>query len=281
MTELGKDTKAVWIASVPRCGSMWTYNVTRRIVQAAGHEVVPALVPQDELAMLRIGSEGIHEPALDRVRVLKVHSLLPPDLPFARFIVPCRDVGESLLSYMRFTRRDFEAALNFVDDAVAISRHYGDFPRDLVLPIAYGEIVARPAAVARAIAGFLGVEIETRALLEIVRAYSKENVRKLIAKRERDLSRRTRDGHLIAAEEVVIVGPQNVRVFDPATGFQSGHISPEGGGDWSRVLTPRQKEKLEARIAAARRSGGDADGRTKVAMITAAEAGTGRHAGYA
>ena len=44
--------KVVWVASMPRTGSMWAYNVVRELVRAAGRAVEPERVPVDELAML-------------------------------------------------------------------------------------------------------------------------------------------------------------------------------------------------------------------------------------
>jgi hypothetical protein len=50
---------------------------------------------------------------------------------------------------------------------------------------------------------------------------------------------------------MVILGPQNVRAFDTDTGFQSGHVSNYREGDWKRILSAKQKFRLEALIAAA------------------------------
>jgi len=249
MAKLGTDIKAVWIASAARCGSMWTFNVTRRIVEAAGLELLPKLVPQDDAVMFRVGVDGLGDPAADRVRVLKLHSHLPRDLPRSRFIVPRRDVRDAMVSYMRFMRCDFERALGYVCDAVATARHYADFPRDRTLPLEYADIIARPAAVARAIAQFLAAPVDDRTLYGIVRGYSKENVGRLISKKERDLSRRSQAGLPVAAEELVVLGPHHMRVFDTSTGFQSGHVSQYREGDWKALLTPAQKARLEAQIA--------------------------------
>jgi hypothetical protein len=86
--KLGTEIKVIWIASVPRCGSMWVFNVTRQVVRAAGLEVLPSLVPQTDEAMGAAFQEGIRDLATDRVRVLKVHQALSPDLPASRFILP-------------------------------------------------------------------------------------------------------------------------------------------------------------------------------------------------
>jgi hypothetical protein len=57
---LGTDIKAVWIASVPRCGSMWVFNVTRRLARDAGLEVLPTPVPQTDKAICGLSRRGAH-----------------------------------------------------------------------------------------------------------------------------------------------------------------------------------------------------------------------------
>ncbi len=245
------DIRVVWIAGATRCGSMWTYNVTRELIRAAGVETLPARVPQRDEAMWRLGEEGIRDPSTERVRVLKIHSVMPPDLPHARFIVPRRDAREILVSSMRFTRSSFEDSLPFVDYAIALNSYYGAFPHDRILWVEYEDIVGHPTNVAHNIADFLGLTIEEGARSEIVYRYSKDSVRALIKRREEDVARRAREGDAVAPDELVRLSPENVRVFDTATGFQTGHVSEQPDGASSRLLTPEQGAQLEARIAAA------------------------------
>lgn len=251
MTGVGADIKVVWIASATRCGSMWTYNVTRELIRAAGFEVLPARVPQRDEAMWCLGEQGIRDPSTGRVRVLKIHSLLPPDLPHARFIVPRRDLREILISSMRFTRSGFEDSLRFVDQAVAANHYYGAFPDDRTLWLEYEDIVACPAKVAHAIGDFLGLVVRDGTRSEIVRRYSKESVRSLVKRREEDVERRIREGGVVAPDELVRLGRENVRVFDTATGFQTGHVSEHLDGASNSPLQPEQETRLGAHIAAA------------------------------
>lgn len=246
---LGTDIKAVWIASVPRCGSMWVFNVARQIVRAAGLEVLPSLVPQTDEAMLTAGQQALHDPATDRVRVLKVHLALRPDLPFSRFIRPRRDLRDEVVSFMRFMRCDFERAMNFAQGAIAIERHYDAFPRDRALTVEYTDILARPAEIVHTIAAFLEAPLAHQATRAIACSLSKEQVALRIERKERDLVIRRHEGRPIAAGEVVVLGPHNARAFDTATGFQSGHVSNYQEGGWKSILTAEQKSRLEALIA--------------------------------
>jgi hypothetical protein len=245
---LGTDIKAVWIASVPRCGSMWVFNVTRRIARDAGLEVLPTPVPQTDKAMLAAYEEGVRDPAIDRVRVLKVHSALRSDLAASRFILPRRDIRDSVVSFMRFNRCDFEQAMKFVPLAIELQRHFDSFPRDGALMIDYPDIIARPAYIAHAIARFLELPLARQTTRAIAGDLSKEKVAALIARKEREVICRLREGCDVPTAELVVLGPQNWRVFDTDTGFQSGHTSDYQEGGWKSILTEEQKSRLETVI---------------------------------
>jgi hypothetical protein len=62
--------------------------------------------------MLAAYEEGVRDPAIDRVRVLKVHSALRSDLAASRFILPRRDIRDSVVSFMRFNRCGRGASTN-------------------------------------------------------------------------------------------------------------------------------------------------------------------------
>lgn len=249
--KLGTDIRTVWIASTPRCGSMWAFNVTREIARAVGLQALPAAVPQSTEAMIAAANEGVADPAPERVRVVKVHAAVRPDMPHSRFILPRRDVRDAMISYMRFMRCGFEDGLEFVRSALATERHYSRFPRDRALVVDYADVVARPAAVVDAIAQFLHAPLAPDARDAIVAGFDKESVAGTIRRTEQDLMRRSRDGGKVSADEVVVLGPDRVRAFDTATGFQSGHVSDYREGDWRRLLNAEQQSRLQALCSAA------------------------------
>lgn len=248
--KLGTDIKAIWIASSPRCGSMWVFNVTRQIVRAAGLDALPAAVPQTNEAMVAAAMEGVLDPATDRVRIVKVHSNVRPEIPNSRFILPRRDVRDAMVSFMRFMRCDFEAGLEFAQSAIASERHYDGFPPDRALFVDYADIVARPAAVVDMIAEFLEAPLEPEVSDAIASNLDKKTVAHTIQQAEQDLIRRSRTGGAISSDELVVLGPHDVRAFDSATGFQSGHVSDYREGDWKRILTAAQRSRLEALLKA-------------------------------
>jgi hypothetical protein len=247
--KLGTDIRTIWIASTPRCGSMWTFNVTRAIARAAGLRAVPETVPQSTQAMIAAGTEGLADPAPERVRVVKVHANMRPDMPYSRFILPRRDVRDAMISFMRFMRCGFEDGLDFVRNTLATDRHYDRVPPDRALIVDYANIVARPAAVLDGIAHFLQAPLAPEARDAIAASLDKQSVAESIRRTEQDLMRRSREGSPISADEVVVLGPQQLRAFDTATGFQSGHVSDYREGDWRQLLNAEQQSRLEALCA--------------------------------
>ncbi|MEJ2623258.1 MAG: hypothetical protein P8Z80_01535 [Pseudolabrys sp.] len=201
--------------------------MTREIARAAGLQALPETVPQSTEYMIAAGTEGLAETAPERVRVVKVHA------------------------NMRFMRCGFEDGLVFVQSALASARHYHRSPPKQALTVDYTNIVARPAAVVDAIAQFLQAPLAPAARDTIVAGLDKKSVADNIRRTEQDLMRRSREGSPISADEVVVLGPQQLRAFDTATGFQSGHVSDYRAGDWLRLLNAEQQSRLEALCAAA------------------------------
>ena len=229
---------------------MWVFNVTRQIVRAAGLEVLPATVPQTNEDMVAAAMEGVVDPVTDRVRVVKVHNNVRPEIPNSRFILPRRDVRDAMVSFMRFMRCDFEAGLEFARNAMASARHYDSFPPDRALFIDYADIVSRAASVVDTIGEFLEAPLDPETSDAIAGALDKKNVAHTIRETEQDLIRRSRAGGTISSGELVVLGPQDVRAFDTATGFQTGHVSDYREGDWKRILTAHQRARLAALMAA-------------------------------
>lgn len=248
--KIDSDYRAVWVASVPRTGSMWTFNVVRDLLRGAGRAVRPEVVPHADAEMEAIGRAAIV--VGDGVAVLKVHSRIPADLPHSFYLVTRRDLRDSLVSFMRFTHCDFDGGLRFLAGAVRLERHYGRFPADRSLQIEYGDIIARPEAVVRTIARRLGIEAGAFLAAEIVERYSKPNVEARLIERERLLRQKLDARQPLDVREFVPLPDHSLRAFDLATGFQSGHVSAYEEGDWRHILSPEQRAAVEGLIGTLR-----------------------------
>ncbi len=114
--KLGEDVRAIWVASVPRTGSMWTFNIVRDLVRSAGRQVLPEIVPHADHEMEAIGKAGIAV-SDDATYVLKVHTAIAQDLPKSFFIVTRRDFQcvHSVRVWVRVGIRAVVRAWNDVD----------------------------------------------------------------------------------------------------------------------------------------------------------------------
>jgi hypothetical protein len=244
---IGGDIRAIWIATVPRTGSMWTFNVVRELVRSTGAAVRPELVPHDDTEMEAIGRAGIATD--DGVYVLKVHTHIAADLPHSLYVVTHRDLRDSLVSFMRFAHRDFDAGLRFVAGAIRSEQHFSTFPVARRLDLDYGRIVAEPAAVVTALAARLAIPAPPEVIAEIVARYSKSRVRDRVVSREQALRDRIAAHQPVDRRDFVPQEDHTLRAFDTETGFQSGHVSDYRDGDWRTLLTAGQQARLEALIA--------------------------------
>jgi hypothetical protein len=244
---IGGDIRAIWIASVPRTGSMWTFNVVRDLVRGTGIAVRPELVPHDDAEMEAIGRAGIA--ADDGIYVLKVHAHIPADLPHSLYVVTHRDLRDSLISFMRFAHRDFDAGLRFVAGAIRSEQHFSTFPAARRLDLDYAAIVGEPAAVVAALAARLAIPAPPELVAEIVGRFSKARVRDRIVSQEQALRDRIAARLPVDRRDFVPQEDNSLRAFDTATGFQSGHVSDYRDGDWRTILTADQQARLEALIA--------------------------------
>jgi hypothetical protein len=244
-----QDAKIVWVASMPRTGSMWCLNVTRALLRAAGRTVLPEHIPQHPQQMMAHADTAAIDSDPQRVWTLKTHLLIRPDAARSIFISPRRDPRDALMSYMRFMRHDFETALPAVRTWRELLRHYDGFPANRLLRLDYREIADRPAAAAGRIAAFLALALTPQTIETEVEAFSKAEVAKRIGQTERRLRERIAAGQKISPAEVVRLAGGAARAFDLETGFQSGHVSSYRDGDWRHLLTPEQQQRLEAALA--------------------------------
>jgi hypothetical protein len=240
------DLRAVWVASAPRTGSMWTFNVVRDLVRGTGRQVLPEIVPHADEEMEAIGQAGIA--ARDGFYVLKVHSRLARDLPASFYVITHRDVRDSLVSFMRFMHCDFAAGLRFVASAIRLEQHYAGLPPARRLHVDYTDIVAAPEAVAGRVARRLGIEVSAFRIAEIVERYSKPRVEARLIAQEHALRQKLEARQPLDVREFVPLPDHTLRAFDLETGFQSGHVSAYQEGDWRQILTAAQKAAVTGLI---------------------------------
>ena len=100
-----------WVTTVPRTGSMWTFNVVRGLAQMAGRQVHPETVPIDDHSMFEIYHRATATDHVSQsIYTYKVHGKLGYVLPESKYLTTIRDPREIIVSFMRFMKVDFENA---------------------------------------------------------------------------------------------------------------------------------------------------------------------------
>lgn len=223
-------------AGMPRAASMWVYNVGRALLREAGLTVLPEVPPPlEDDERLAIG-QALAEKRPDTVWAVKTHLAIqagPELLASTRIVTTVRDPRAAVLSLMRFTRCDFATA---VAEAAgiwpALLDHYFGLPDAVALKLRYEAIVADPAAAVWAIAAHLAVPA------------SPASVATLCARFSRDTVRRLTEGLGTAMEVPNADG--TMRRYDPATAFQTGHVSGRPDDAWRSELSADQIVALDA-----------------------------------
>jgi hypothetical protein len=238
------DIKLLWVASMPRTGSMWVFNVLREWFQRHRFNVYPKVVPQSDSDMFEAAHVGMEDDDPNSIWILKVHSKLPTEAARSRFISPRRDPRDALISYMKFMQCDFDTALKAMRGSIQICDHYSSFPKNLCLPLEYQSIVNTPADTLADMLVFLGIEPSTDELLSTVGLFTREKVRKRTIANQRGIIPLHQSG-VNVNNRLVQLSQDSIRVFDPTTGFQTNHISGYQDGEWRTELSPEQLDAVE------------------------------------
>lgn len=223
---------------------MWTYNICRTVLERAGRDVFPKNVPQRDDEVVALAKTGLQDYDQKSVWVLKVHTRIAQDVPRSCFILTLRDPRDSLVSFKRFMRCDFDRALRATLGGIRLRDYYKSFPKHLCLQVEYLEIILSPENIAQKITEHIACPVRPDVIREVINKFSKRNVSEIISRTEDDLRRRSRSGEAILPGELVAAGARNQRALDLKTGFQSGHVSDYKEGDWRNILTRTEIDRV-------------------------------------
>jgi len=237
--------KSIFVAGMPRAGSMWTYNVVRRLLVLAGMTPWPDKVPVNERPIIK---KAFSRPAgAGRVYCIKTHYAIAIDRPDTRILCNFRDIRDATLSFMRFMKCPFEQALESARESMKITDHYLRAGAPSVLPVDYDDIAtAAPSVVAR-IADFIGVEAGAAEINDIVEQLSRgrmqarlERLHDVAVNQAGEIQSRALAGRYASIRNT----DGSYRVFDTETGFQSDHITSTHSGEWREAFTAEQQRIL-------------------------------------
>jgi Sulfotransferase domain len=235
----------IFIAGMPRSGSMWTYNVCRRLIQAAGMTPWPDSVPLDEAPVIQ---EALSRPpAPNQFYCIKTHFEVPLGKPQMRIICNYRDIRDAMLSYMRFMKCPFDKGLAVAKGSMQLTDHYLQKKDPHVLPVSYDELTSHPLDTIRNLADFLSLQVKQSDIEAIAQALSREEVARQLKKLESveldnsgSVQNKRAPGEYSGAQNF----DGSFRVYDHGTGFQTNHISSHEDGEWRDVLTDSEKSAL-------------------------------------
>lgn len=230
----------VMVAGMPRTGSMWTYNVARRLIRLAGFTPWPVHIPPDPIPVFRIAvRNGVA--ASDRI-CIKVHAQYEGALPGLKILCNLRDARDALVSYMRFTRCSFDEAIPAFSESLALVDYYLSAARFEVLDVRYEHILQQPETAVARIAAFIGYPVSPEQAALISADYARDKVRSYV----NALGSAAAGGAGAAPICTQRNADGSLRLYDEGTGFQSGHVSDSVGGEWRTVLLPEQQARLAA-----------------------------------
>jgi hypothetical protein len=227
--------KFVWVAGMPRAGSMWTFNVTRAALRNHGFKVLPEYTPKNDQDMLAVYEQNIADDDPETVFVLKTHSPILQDLSRSLFISNERDLRDAMISMMRFTRCGREGGLQRTLGMAAVVDYFHTFDPDKIIHLRYDDVIARPDQALASIITFLGLEPDP-SLHDVIAEFSKERVQKLIKQQHAKLVETIAVDPEKAQENAVFNNDGSARVYDHVTGFQGGHVSDYKDGSWREIL---------------------------------------------
>jgi len=239
--------KVIWVAGMPRSGSMWTYNVVRELAKRAGYRVLPDEVfISDEDSYAYAVRETAACQDSRTIFVLKIHACINAIPPSHFVITNLRDARDAVMSYMRFMQVDFDQALAANRVNVTIADHYQRFPEEQRMVLRYEDLRTSPIATVAGIAERIGLGVEEGAAEEIASQFSKEKVRALIETRDRRYREAAESRQPLVGEVLLHRAGGGIATFDRATGFQSDHVSDYEDGTWRELLSEEQVATMNA-----------------------------------
>ena len=244
-----KTVNTIWISTTPRTGSMWIFNVTKEIYKTLGFDVEPSIVPQNDSEMFEIyNNKAVNELNNNLRFILKIHTLLKPNLARSKIITTVRDPRDVCISFKEFMKVNFNESLNATKSLIHFSKIYKNFDKNYMLILKYENIEKNPIEIILKISKFLNENINHSQAIQISKKFSKKNVNEIINKKNKELKEKIFNNSKIDKKEIVIISNQNVRAYDKSTGFQTGHISQRNSGDWKKALSSEEIEIINSQF---------------------------------
>jgi Sulfotransferase domain len=238
--------ETVFIAGMARCGSMWTYNITRGLIKASGRTLIPEVALVDETALLTELSM-FEPPNIDFCCIKTHHCITPLNNSRLKIICNYRDIRDAILSFMRFTHCTHEQAIEAATAMMQVTDHYFQLGgQENLLKLRYEDLTEDYNAAAQSINQFLCLDVPEQAVKRLVQEFSKDSVRKRLKLLSVDRFQALMKylGKRTSFYELVENYDGSSRIFHQATGFQTNHITDTQVGEWLEVFTTEEQKRL-------------------------------------
>ena len=237
-----KTFNSVWVATVPRTGSMWTTNVIKEIFKCKNFLVFPDKQLVSDLDWLNFYKTDVlfSQNNLNRF-VLKIHEKLTKIPPRSKLVTNLRNPYDVCASYYEFMKCSLNESIKLAQSLRIFVNHYKSLS-DNVFTIKYEEIETQPKELIKKLAIFCEVLLSEVEINQICKKYEKKEIKKLIDKND----------SLIASNQtlnndsfkVLKLKDGNLRSFDLKTGFQTGHISSRNTGEWKKIFSNQEIDEI-------------------------------------
>ena len=237
-----------WISTVTGTGTTWTFSIVKEIFNYKKLNVLPKEVYRTEKGYFKVFKENA---LLDRNErnhyVLQCHAKLALHLIQARskVITNVRNPYDNCASHYEFMKCDVEKAIRNGMHIPLLIQHYTKLSKEKIFLLKYEDIDEKPVDLIERISRFLGVELAGETAKKLADKYSRENVKKIIAKNDKLVSDKMSAGEKVSDREMVITPGSNiVGSFDTMTGYQSRQISGRKTGEWRTAFSDSQIKRI-------------------------------------
>ena len=241
---------SIWIASVPRTGSMWTTNIIKEIFLEGNLNVFPKnQIQYDKETLNYFNSEAQLDADILNKYVLKIHSKLTVLPPRSKIITNIRNPYDICASHNEFMKCDLNKSIIVASDLSNWVNYYKHLYKD-IFSVKYEDIENEPGVLIKKLTYFCEINLSEKQIEKIVLKYSKNKILSLIKSNDEEIQKKINKNEEIDPKKIVKFKNGSYRSIDTNTGFQTGHISQRISGEWRKVFSTKEVdiiiEKLDS-----------------------------------
>ena len=238
------EFNSIWIASVPRTGSMWTTNIIREIFLEGNLNVFPKnQIQYDKDILNYYNSEAQLDDNKLNKYVLKIHSKLTVLPPRSKIITNIRNPYDICASHNEFMKCDVNKSILVASDLLNWVNYYKRLYKD-IFSVKYEDIENEPSVLIDKLTNFCKTSLSKIQIEKIALKFSKNKILNLIKSNDEEIQRKIIKNEEIDQKKIVKFKNGSYRYFDINTGFQTGHISQRKSGEWRKVFSIKEADMI-------------------------------------